>query len=351
MKSAILFAFAALAALAQHPEPIAAGRQLFLKNCSACHGDTAKGGRAHDLTSVDWKHGSSLDALVKNIVNGIPGTQMPAFPLPDPDARALAAFLLSLNADPAGRLAGDPANGRALFYGTGSCAVCHMFAGRGSIFGPDLTGIRARFKPAALLARMAQPIHSVELRPGLQGTVRNEDTFTLQVLDANQKWHMIDKRSLPKPLAKKETPHPNLPANDRNDIAAFLLNTTPSYDETAAWRPAADFNVSFHRILNAAAEPQNWLTYWGDLRGTHFSGLKQITPANAPNLKSVWTYQLGGNTVETTPLVADVRHRPPQQRRCSRRQNRPPPLAVHPPPPPGRQPLHRYDQPRLRPAR
>ena len=305
MKSAILFATAALAALAQHPDPIAAGRQLFVKNCSACHGDTAKGGRGPDLTTGDWKHGSSTGDLVKNIVKGIPGTQMPAIPLPDPDARAIAAFLLSLSSNPADRPTGDPAKGRALFFGAANCAVCHMFAGRGSIFAPDLTDIRARSTPAALVARMAQPIHSVELRPGLQGTVRNEDTFTLQVLDANQKWHMLDKRALAKPLAKKETPHPNLPANDRNDIAAFLLKTTPAYDESAPWRPAADFNVSFNRLLNAAAEPHNWLTYWGDLRGTHYSGLKQITPANAPNLKSAWTYQLGGNTVETTPLVAD----------------------------------------------
>ena len=65
--------------------------------------------------------------------------------------------------------------------------------------------------------------------------------------------------------------------------------------------PAAD--LTFERLVNP--EPQNWLTYWGDLRGTHYSGLKQVTPANASALKSAWTYQLGGNTVETTPLVVN----------------------------------------------
>jgi alcohol dehydrogenase (cytochrome c) len=305
MKSALLFTAAALTALAQHPEAIRDGRLLFVKNCSACHGDTAKGGRGPDLTTGTWKHGGSTADIVKNINKGIPGTQMPPVPMPDADARNIAAFLLSLSSEPAARPTGNPANGRSLFYGAANCAVCHMFAGRGSIFAPDLTDIRARLSAPALVARMAQPIHSVELRPGLQGTVRNEDTFTIQVLDANQKWHLLDKRSLSKPLAKKETPHPALPAADRNDIAAFLLTAPPVYDESADWRPSADFNVSYNRLLNAAAEPHNWLTYWGDFRGTHASGLKQITPANAPNLKSTWTYQLGANTVETTPLVVD----------------------------------------------
>ena len=59
------------------------------------------------------------------------------------------------------------------------------------------------------------------------------------------------------------------------------------------------------RLRHASSEPQNWLTYWGNLRGTHYSGLKQVTPANAASLKSAWTHQLGGNTVETTPLVVD----------------------------------------------
>ena len=305
MKFALLCAASAALALAQHAQAIREGRQLFVKNCSACHGDTAKGGRGTDLTTGEWKHGGSVDDLVKNIVKGIPGTQMPPIPMPESEAQSIVAFLQSLSAKPEERPTGDEAKGRALFYGAANCAVCHMFAGRGSIFGPDLTNVRARSKPSALIARMGEPIRSVEIRPGLQGMVKGEDTFTMQIMDATQKWHMINKLALPKPLAKKETPHPNLPATDRNDIAAFLLKAPPVYDETADWRPAADFNVTFNRLLNAAAEPQNWLTYWGDFRGTHYSGLKQITPVNAPNLKSKWTYQLGGNTVETTPLVVD----------------------------------------------
>lgn len=305
MKIALLFAAAAALATAQHPAAIREGRQLFIRSCSACHGDTAKGGRGPDLTTGEWKHGGTTADLVRNITKGIPGTQMPPIPMPDEEAQSIVAFLFSLSAKDVEKPTGDEAAGRALFFGTANCAGCHMFAGRGGIFGPELTNIRARMKPSALAARMAEPIQTVEVRPGLQGVVKGEDTFTLQIMDSSQKWHMINKLALPAKPAKRETPHPALSGPARNDIAAFLLKAPLVYDENAPWSPAPDFNVTFNRLKNSAAEPQNWLTYWGDLRGTHYSGLKQITPSNAPNLKSQWTFQLGANTVETTPLVAD----------------------------------------------
>jgi PQQ-dependent dehydrogenase (methanol/ethanol family) len=305
MQRVIFLAATAALALAQHPEAIREGQQLFVRNCSACHGDTGKGGRAPDLTTGDWKHGGSTEDLVRNIVKGIPGTQMPAFPMPDAEVHSIVSFLQSLSAKADEKPTGDEARGRTLFFGAAQCSGCHMFAGRGGILGADLTGARARLKPTALAARMAEPVQTVEIRPGVAGVVKGEDTFTVQVMDMQQKWHFLNKRSLTAPLAKRSTPHPTLSPADRNDIAAFLHKAPPVYDETAEWKPAADFNVSFERLKNARAEPHNWLTYWGDFQGTHYSGLKQITPLNAAKLQSTWTYQLGGNTVETTPIVVD----------------------------------------------
>ena len=65
----------ALSALAQSPE----GQRLFVANCSTCHGADAKGARGPDLTSGALRHGSSVTEIAKNIVDGIPGTGMPAF--------------------------------------------------------------------------------------------------------------------------------------------------------------------------------------------------------------------------------------------------------------------------------
>lgn len=303
MKLALFLAASAVVALGQHPETIREGRQLFVRNCSACHGDTAKGGRGPDLTTGEWKHGGSMDDLVRNITKGIAGTQMPPIPMADSEARSIATFLLSLASKPEERPTGDEARGRTLFFGTAKCAQCHMFAGRGGILGADLTNARGRFKVSALVAKMAEPIAMVDA--GVRGVAKGEDTFTLQLMDAQQKWHLLNKRDLARPAQLVTAPHPDVPAADRNDIAAFLLKAPMTYDAATEWKPAADFNVTYARLRNAAAEPQNWLTYWGDLQGRHFSGLKQVTPSNAAQLKSTWTFQLGANTVETTPLVVD----------------------------------------------
>ena len=64
--------------------------------------------------------------------------------------------------------------------------------------------------------------------------------------------------------------------------------------------------VSFDRILKAASEPQNWLTYSGGLASHRYSGLTQITPANVRNLELQWAFQaLSLEKFEATPLVVD----------------------------------------------
>ena len=64
--------------------------------------------------------------------------------------------------------------------------------------------------------------------------------------------------------------------------------------------------VSFDRILNAGAEPQNWLTYSGNVMGQRHSLLTQITPANVKNLELQWIWQARSlEKFETTPLVVD----------------------------------------------
>ena len=50
--------------------------------------------------------------------------------------------------------------------------------------------------------------------------------------------------------------------------------------------------VSYDRIVNAAKEPGNWLTYSGNFQGHRFSPLSQITPANVGGLRVKWAYQM-----------------------------------------------------------
>ncbi len=64
--------------------------------------------------------------------------------------------------------------------------------------------------------------------------------------------------------------------------------------------------VTFERLVNAAKEPQNWLTYSGDYAGRRFSPLDQINTANARSLVAKWVYQTAATgKFETTPLVVD----------------------------------------------
>ncbi len=83
----------------------------------------------------------------------------------------------------------------------------------------------------------------------------------------------------------------------------------------AAFRPCvvvcvllsiAHAQVTFDRLLNAAKEPQNWMTYSGDYSGKRFSTLDQINTKNAHQMVAKWVYQIGATGKwETTPLVVD----------------------------------------------
>ena len=64
--------------------------------------------------------------------------------------------------------------------------------------------------------------------------------------------------------------------------------------------------VSSDRLLRAAEEPQNWLTYSGGYASQRYSLLTQITPGNVRNLELEWILpnQVFG-AWQSTPLVVD----------------------------------------------
>ena len=88
------------------PEAVAAGQQLYLKNCASCHGLNGQGGpgnalipAAPGLTGDKWDHGSTDQAIFDNIKNGIaPDFNMVPFKdkLKDDEIRTILAFIRSL---------------------------------------------------------------------------------------------------------------------------------------------------------------------------------------------------------------------------------------------------------------
>jgi len=298
-----------IALLAQHDEATP-GSKLYSKLCSGCHGESAKGGRGPDLTSGAWRWGGSDRELNRNIVKGIPGTGMPAFNIADTDAKQIIAHLRALvPAAPKEEIRGNAAEGQKAFFAAAECAKCHMLQGRGGRLGPDLSNLGERKGYSAIRAALKQKDHygsiAVALNNGqlVKGQKRNEDTYSIQLIDTKERLQSYLKREV-KSINKTKESIKALTDSDADNLAAFIAKPT-TLDAPANWTPAADFNVTFDRLKNSTKEPQNWLTYWGDLKGTHYSGLKQITPANVGTLKTAWTYQFGGPRIETSPIVVD----------------------------------------------
>ncbi len=64
--------------------------------------------------------------------------------------------------------------------------------------------------------------------------------------------------------------------------------------------------MSYERLLRAASEPQNWLTYSGSYASQRHSALREIKPTNAANLELKWVFQAQSlESFEATPLVVD----------------------------------------------
>ncbi|MDQ6698679.1 MAG: c-type cytochrome, partial [Acidobacteriota bacterium] len=317
--SPALLMVAASSLIAQHVDAdrTAEGRRLFEKACTSCHGQNAKGGRGPDLTGR-FHRGALESEIMQNIMSGVAGTEMPAFPMPEEEARSIVAYLKSLSAaGPDLPITGNAVNGQRLFFAEAGCVRCHMYRGEGGRLGPDLSRAGEAKSVRELRAAITQPhkdlVHGFEtmavtLRSGraIRGIRKNEDTFSIQLMDEQEKLHMLLKKDLADFRLTGKSLMPEAPLNGAkaDDVIAFLKKA-PQRTTAVNWKPSADFNVSFERLKASDGEPQNWLGYWGDLRGTHYSGLKSVTPANVASLASVWTYQFAGSTIETTPLVVD----------------------------------------------
>ena len=98
----------------------------------------------------------------------------------------------------------------------------------------------------------------------------------------------------------------------RNQHALLGLLVVIAVAGTAAQQSGDDtvvpsFNpVTAERLVNADAEPHNWLMYSGNYMSQRYSGLTQIDRNNVDGLEIAWVHQLQAlDRAETTPLVVD----------------------------------------------
>ena len=232
------------------------GEFEFRANCAFCHGLGARGGgRGPDLTRTPKKHGDSDADIFNTINNGVPGTAMPpngatqqGVGMTEEELWQVVTYIRSV--EKKATVSGDANHGRELYYGSAACGTCHMFKGKGGRLGPDLTGAGTARSTEYLTESLRDP--SRRLAQGIieamkefteeyetvnvvtndgtkyQGTLLNEDSFTIQFMDMREKVHSFDKASLKSLQKSRESLMPAyddkvLPEKDLQDVLAFLI--------------------------------------------------------------------------------------------------------------------------------
>jgi cytochrome c oxidase cbb3-type subunit 3 len=227
------------AAFGQSAADLNAGRKIFESQCALCHGQTGGGGRGPSLSRAKLGRAPDDAALKSLISEGIPPEMPGAWQLHPKEVDYVAGFVRSLGKMPQEIIAGDPVQG-AKVYAASGCATCHIVAGRGEGFGPELTSIGARRSASWLRQAVLEPSKSLPedflvvavtpaTGPAVRGIRINEDTFTIQIKDQQGRHHSFRKSGL-KELRRleKETPMPSfegrLGKTELDDLVAYLVS-------------------------------------------------------------------------------------------------------------------------------
>jgi putative heme-binding domain-containing protein len=209
-----------------------AGAKTFRSHCSTCHGMNAEGGRGPNLAQGVFYRGSSDDELLRNISDGIAGTEMPGLFYSPDRVWQVVAYLRSLAQRE--NATGDRVRGATLF--TAQCAGCHRVAGQGGRMGPDLTQIGSSRSLRHLREAMTNPDADVRERywrvaatsadgKPVQGSLLNEDTYTVQLIDDAGHLQSMAKSELRGYNVAKKSKMPGfakLPTGDLDDLVAYL---------------------------------------------------------------------------------------------------------------------------------
>lgn len=237
-----------------------AGKQIFSTTCAGCHGLDGRGSeRAPSITSSPRIQRLSDKELSKIISNGVSGTGMPAFhSLSTTEVQSLVSYIRALQGKTDSRVApGNAANGKEIFFGKGECSSCHAVAGQGGFLGPDLTSYGAASSSNQILEAILNSNRIVPFgyksaiattRDGstIEGVVRNEDNFSVQLQTQDGAFHFFQKSDLQKFEYSKQPLMPSnysqrLTQDELSDVVSFLMGTTSSRDKaTSKKSPTGD---------------------------------------------------------------------------------------------------------------
>jgi cytochrome c oxidase cbb3-type subunit III len=220
----------------------AQGRRLFASKCGSCHGMDGRGAERAPNIADNAKLRNLSDAGISAIVsNGVQGTGMPAFRSLSPsELRAVVSYLRVLQGKSSARdLPGDPARGKAVFFGKGDCSSCHMVNGEGGFAGPDLSIYGSTRSAKEIVEAITKPredragSRAVEAvtHDGAKvvGAIRNEDNFSVQLQTADGAFHSFLRSEL---WSLEYQDHPIMPvdysdrltSNQLDDLVAYLMS-------------------------------------------------------------------------------------------------------------------------------
>ena len=226
------------------------GRSTYSSACAGCHGLDARGTERAPNLATSAKVRALTDAQITNIItNGLSGTGMPGFhTLSTAQVRSIVGYLRSLQGEGDGRSAsGNADRGKAIFFGKGECSTCHMVQGQGGFAGPDLTydssmsakTIREGIVSSNRVVRRGYKRAVLTMQDGkqVQGLLRNEDNFSIQLQDENGEYHFFQKSDLRSVEYVKEPLMPTdygtrLTASEIDDLVSFLLHSAGSAGKT-----------------------------------------------------------------------------------------------------------------------
>jgi len=248
------------------------GRGLFNSTCTGCHGANGAAGEFGPGLAIPGRsYARTTDSQIFDAIkNGIAGTPMPAHAgkLNDDQVWKVAAYVKGLRGTAIDAPSpGDVAAGEAVFRGKGQCSSCHMVKGQGSIVGPDLTDLASLRKTNSIVDALTKEQHRVYGPGGAQphlltplpvwrvvrvtgadgktvrGLLRNEDSFSLQVMGLDQQLHLYDRSKVkvvyePKGLMPSDYDK-KLSKDEFDNLLAYLtrLGTPPQPASAAVKMP------------------------------------------------------------------------------------------------------------------
>jgi putative heme-binding domain-containing protein len=238
VSSAALFLAAPLLAQQRYlPAEADAGGRIYTANCTGCHGPEGDGVAGINFSQGKFRRAAADEDLVRIIVRGIPGTPMPPSGMSESQVGTIVAYLRSMPVGAETASSGDSAHGKSIVEGKGQCLSCHSIGTFGMHVGPALTDIGLQRRAVELMRSLVDP--GAEVRPenrtvrivtrdgtSFTGRFLNQDTFTVQLIDANDKLLSLDKSSIRESSLLATSPMPSfkdkLTTTELSDVVSYL---------------------------------------------------------------------------------------------------------------------------------